>query len=723
MTKEFKGLKASGLSDAFDAEIDGSEPIIDVEVEETQIIITGIFPGFDLSDDEQDVKGEKKPFKEVGISGTGFVSESGHPLIPVFRRFVNVPWGCNIEPKVEKGKAAAFDDILVTPAQEEAFDGKEDHEFEFNEEAYNKDEFYPKDIVKVGPPQNIDGYNAVLVEIHPLQYNAGKRKIRGYSNIKTTLKFSAKEEEDGECEYTANDPELETEAVGNLLLNPGRKSITFLPYWQWQPPTIHVPPGTPPPILAYKKNFLIIYHSNFKTAAKKLTNWKRSKGIGTEMVDIAAVGNTIAKIKKYIRDRRKAPESNLRYVLLLGDINHIVTEIIPPVYPNSPGNATDYYYSTPKDPANIYDCVAPWIAIGRIPVQTGQEAREVVGQIISYEKTPPCDPAYYDRMTAAAYFQDDSPQDGKANRAYMKTMEGIRSHLISIGKEVQRVYVSNNPNPRRYKDGTAVPSVVKNAIVDGDTATGMLISETSEGQLLIGHRDHGGTDGWSHPSFVTDDLDAITGTYPSIFFSINCWTGRFDYSTAVDCFAEDILKLKGGAPSLIAATRPSGTWRNDSLIKALFDGLFPGVISTYPGTTGGYAIKNNRLGDIHNYAKMYLLVAHGSNSGVKDHLEIYHVMGDPTLGLWDAMPITLQLTVNVVSGNILIRLSSSPNGGIIVIKEKDRVIKKVKTTSRLIKVPLKNLKLLNPGSGTTPRKIGICFSAPGYRYIEKRIKI
>jgi hypothetical protein len=391
---------------------------------------------------------------------------------------------------------------------------------------------------------------------------------------------------------------------------------------------------------------------------------------------------------------------------------------------NVSGNATDYYYSTPKDPSNSSDCVAPWIAIGRIPVQTIQEAQDVVEQIIGYEKTPPCDPLYYERMTVAAYFQDDYPQDGKADRAYIKTMEAIRSHLVSIGKEVQRVYVSNNPNPQQYKDGTNVPPEVKNAIVDDDTATEMLISETAEGQLMVGHRDHGDSTGWTHPSFTNDNLDAITSAYPSIFLSINCLTGRFDLSAASDSFAEAMLKLKGGAPSLIAATRVSGTWRNDSLIKGLFDALFPGVIPTYPGTTASYAIKHNRLGDILNYAKMYLFVAHGLNSGVKDHLEIYHVIGDPTLELWKSSPKVISLIVKLIRNRyLLIQLSEVPKDSVITIIEGDRILKTIKTSSTQIKLPLKNLKLLNPRLGARPRSVSVCFSAPGYRFIERKIRV
>jgi hypothetical protein len=704
MATEFKSLKPAGLSDEFDAEVDGSQPIIKVEEQEEEISISCIFPGFDLSDDEQDVKGEKRPFKEVGISGVGFLSVSGRPLLPVFRRFVNLAPGCDVEVHVEKGRAVTFDDILVTPAQEEALDGEEDHEFEFDEDAYKEDEFYPKDIVTVSDAQDIDGYNAVLVEVCPLQFNAAKRKVRGYSNITVTLKCSRQDEEGEGGGFCFVDPALDREGFGNLLLTPHRATATLaarpiaVPMLRWLQP-----------------EFLIIHHADFKQAAQELANWKNTKGLCTHIVDIKTVGNSVPKIKKYIRDRRKALFSKLRYVLFFGDTNHIVTE-------NVSGNATDYYYATPNDPASGSDCVAPWIAIGRIPVQTKQEAKDAVDQIIAYEKAPPCDPAYYERMTAAAYFQDDRPQDGQANRAYMKTMEGIRSHLVSIGKEVQRVYVSNNPNPQTYKDGTPVPAAVKNAIVDGNTATDMLISETAEGQLMIGHRDHGGDTGWSHPSFENDDLDAITSAYPSIFLSINCWTGRFDLAAASDCFAEAILKLRGGAPSLVAATRPSGTWRNDSLIKALFDALFPGVIPTYPGSTASYGIKNGRLGDILNYAKMYLFVAHGTNSGVKDHLEIYHVIGDPTLELWKALPLVISLTARVILKDLLIQLSASPRGGVITIKEEDRILKTIKTTSTQIKIPLKNLKLLNPVPGLR-RYIYVCFSAPGYRFVQKRVRI
>jgi len=56
-------------------------------------------------------------------------------------------------------------------------------------------------------------------------------------------------------------------------------------------------------------------------------------------------------------------------------------------------------------------------------------------------------------------------------------------------------------------------------------------------------------------------------------------------------------------------------------MKALFDAMWPGVIPAFPDTAASYSVRYNRLGDILNYAKSYLLVAHSSDSGVKSHFE------------------------------------------------------------------------------------------------------
>ncbi len=682
--------------------------MVSVEEREDHIEINYIFPGFTMGDNEQPIDDQTLPFKEVGISGAGFLSESGKPLLPSFGRFIQIPPGCDCEVISKKSKPVKFDDILITPAQEQATDqADETGEFEYDADAYREDTLYPANMVQIGDPQNLDDYKVLAIHVRPLQFNPAKRQLVGYSNIKVTVKLSTMQADEDELdEFPLMDPTVNREGYGNLVLNPRRRIAERMPATRI-PGSIKIRPRGP--------EFLIIYDDNLKSAAELLADWKNRKGLITRTVSIATVGNSVDKIKRYIRNRRKFFRSRLRYVLLFGDVAAIASE-------ERAGNTTEHYYFTKKDAASANDCVLPWVSGGRIPVGSLDDAKAVVQQIIDYERTPPCDPDYYRRMTFAAYFQDDWPQDGRADRAYIKTLEGIRDHMTSIGFAVERVYVSNNPNPQKYKDGTTVPAEVRNAIVEGSDATDMLISETSEGQLAVGHRDHGSETGWSHPSFKKDHLQSILSRYPSIFYSINCLTGRFDYNPG-DSFAEDIMQLKGGAPSLVAATELSGTWRNDSLMKGLFDAMWPGVIASFPGNNASYSIKHNRLGDILNYAKSYLLVAHGTNPGVKDHLEIYHVVGDPTLQLWAEEPTSIKLSARIRGNNLIIHIRPAPADAVVTIWYQKKLVKRAALSSRRISIPVSHLRLTPSRLPRFRRFLYVCVSAPGYRYAQTRVKL
>jgi hypothetical protein len=726
--RKFKSLNPERLPEGFDAEIHGKEPIVKLEESKERIVVSYTFPGFYLSDDKLDVEGKKISFKQVNIAATGFLAESGKPLLPSFGRYVQIPFNCDYKITVEKGKPVQFDDILVSPAQERLTDNpKEKHILEYDKKIYAKDAVYPEEMVKIAGPFNIDDYQSLLVHVCPFQYNPAKKKLIGYGNIAVNIDVSPKKGKPGE--YPISDPELNKEAYGNLFVNPRRRveerlevapgEIVFPPFWWKRGP-----------------EFLIIYYKDFKKAAEKLAQWKKMRGLRTEIVSIDTVGNSVPQIKTYIRNKRKYIFSRLRYVLLFGDVDMITSETIDtgpfiPLYYSE--KVTDYYYSTKTDPTSSTDYVEPWLSIGRIPVQTADEGMAVVDQIISYEKKSPCDPDYYERMAFAAYFQDGSQdsagqwhyQDGKANKAYMKTMEYIREHMLTLGFDVERIYVSsNNIQPQEYIDGTPVPQEVKDAIVDSDTATDMLISTTAEGQSITGHRDHGERDGWAYPSFKIDHLNAISSEYPTLFFSINCLTGQFD-SNPQDSFAEKILKMKGGAPSLIAATRVSHTWLNDHLMKVLFDAMWGGVLPTFPASgTASYSVRHNRLGDILNYGKSYLPIASTDAFCIKDHFEIYHVVGDPTIELWKEAPLYVKIVAKLVKWNLHIKLSNCPKDSVITVWYGGKMLKRLEPSSTHITVALKNLIPVSrpPLLSKTRAYILVCFWAPGYRFCQVRLK-
>jgi hypothetical protein len=701
--REFKSLQNGHPK--LDIKSMGDNPVVTVQESETSITITYDFLGFYLSDDTRKVQGKKIQFEQVNIPHTGFLAKSGKPLLPSFGRYVQIPSGFDYSVTVEHGEPVQFEDILILPAQEQVVDQEDDTEFEYDTEFYQKDVVYPKDVVEVSGPYVIKGNNALLVHVHPLQYNPKKKKIIGYSTIIVTLDFFGSR---GPLYKTAAGPgDYETDREASpFFLNAGR------------PPRPSPIPRPPPPDELeepeepgkYEKEFLIIYHDTLKNAAQILAAWKTMRGILTDVVPLADIGSTVDDIKKYIRKRRRHNTSLLRYVLLLGDVELIPSEKIT----GSPAghNITDYYYSTPEDPHNT-EYVFPWLAVGRIPVHTPKEAETVVQKIITYEKNPPENPEYYHRMVFAAYFQDKRPRDGQADRAYMKTMETIRERMVSLGFTVERVYVSSNPDVIAYIDGVPVSEAVQKIIADEDLATDTLVSALFKGCLIIGHRDHGGRSGWVHPKFRINHLDKITGGTPSIFYSVNCLTGRFDLKQPRDSFAEKILKMKGGAPSVIAATRPSHTWLNDDLMKALFDAVWAGVLPLFPESAESYSVKCNRLGDILNYAKLYLPVTmSGSLQYVKDHFEIYHVIGDPTLEVWTHPPIEVELRVLEDRGYLDIFLPGCPRECVITVWYKTTLITRIEPMSSHVRIPLRE---------TPSTDISVCFWAPGYKF--KKVEI
>ena len=711
--REFKSLNPKKLPEGFDAEIHGEEPIVKLEESKGLIVVLYTFSGFYLSDDKLDVEGKKVSFKQVNIAATGFLVESGKPLLPSFGRYVQIPFNCDYKITVKKGKPLQFDNILVSPAQEKLTDNpKEEHILEYDKKIYAKDAVYPEEMVKIAGPFNIDDYQALLVHVCPFQYNPAKKKLIGYGNITVNIDITPKK---GDVrEYPPGDPELNREAFGNLFLNPIRRveerleispgKIVFPPFWWKRGP-----------------EFLIIYYEDFKKAAEKLAKWKQMRGLRTEIVSIETVGNSVPQIKTYIRNKRKYFLSRLRYVLLFGDVDMIEPETIPSGPYGS--NITDYYYSTKMDPTTSY--VLPWLSIGRIPVRTLAEATGVVDQIISYEKNPPIDPDYYKRMSFAAYFQDEDPPYGTADiyRYYMKTMEAIRTPMKLLGFDIERIYVKtpNRPNPQFYADGTPVPANVVASIVPGATATNMLIDATTEGQLLIGHRDHGYPNGWVHPSFEMNHLDSVTGNMPTPFYSLNCSTGRFDLAHPTECFAEKILRIKKATPSLIAPTRNSNTFLNNDMMKALFDAMWGGILPTFPGATASYSVRHNRLGDILNYGKSYLPIASTDASCIKDHFEIFHVLGDPTLELWKYYPFIVKISALLKMGYLYIKLSACPNDGVITVWWKDKMVKRIKPSSMSIRIALRELVPLprSPRRQIRP-PIFVRFWAPGYRFCQVR---
>lgn len=722
--REFVSLNPKNISRDFDATIQGEEPIVRLEETAGKITISYTFPGFYLVEDNRDIDNKEIGFKLITIAAVGSLGVSGRPQLPSFGRYVQIPQNASYKITVEKSNPTVFDNVIVSPFQQIQTDspgGKT--AFEYDSDFYNQDILYPEEIVNVTGPFNIDQYNALLVHVTPFQYNPAKKRLTGYGNVTVEIEIKRRPEAMASREIRPSTASPEVGAFGNLLLNPGSRIDARLNLPEIAPASDAAINGGEKPLIRPRPRFLIIYAGAVEAAASKLANWKIRRGILTKTISIDSIGNEVAKIKKCVR-KEKANNPDLNYVLLFGDVDSISTETIHGgAFEEYGDNITDYYYSTKTDPTGPDSLVFPWLSIGRIPASKDGDAMNIVDQIIAYETEPSSDPKYYTRMTFAAYFQDED-MDDRDDREFLKTMEDIRTSIQPLGYSIKRIYVTNNKDMKFHMDGTPIPEDVKEAIVNAKVATNMMIDAVNEGQLFIGHRDHGDWDGWGHPPFKIGDLNKVTGKTTSIFYSINCLTGKFDINPA-ESFAEKNLRMEGAAPSLIAASQVSSSSLNNSLEKALFDATFGGVIPTFPSGTASYPLTFNRLGDVLNYSKSYLPISlSGTPMYIKDHFEIYHVIGDPTIELWTAAPRLVSVKAKLMTlfkRKVLdIMLSECPKGCTLTIWADDQMMRRLEPSSTHTAISLNDLKLT---IGERVKEIQVCFHAPGCRYSEVVVKV
>jgi hypothetical protein len=692
---EFVPLDLEGLPDTYDVEALGGQPRRSRESDKV-IELSYRFPGFFRSDHERDVGGQRIRFDVLDIGGLGHVMSSGKPQLPSFGRYVQIPQGCQFEVSAEStGKTAKIEGVVVHPAQEMMTDGTAEHPFEYDASFYSKDEYYPKDLVSASGPFVLDGYPALLVHVCPLQYNPKRRLLRGHARIdvKITLEKSVKAPE------PSPEPTESREAYGNLFLNP-RRDVG---------PRVGFPPPQQP-IRPMGPELLIVYAPKFAVAAHELAHWKNRKGLVTELLEFGGSVNTAAALKAEIRQRRSALRSRLRYVMLFGDGSDIPFEV------SSLGNHTDYYYSTRDDCSTSVPLPTPWLALGRIPVRDTTEATSVVNQIIAYERNPPADPSYYSRFVCAGFFQTSQGHD---TRDYVFTMETVRTFLTSLGYDAERVYTCDTPlRPLYYMNGQQVPADVVAAIMSSQTATQRLVDVTTEGHVVIAHRDHGDTDGWYMPPFKLGDLGQVTGDVPSMFYSVNCLTGA--WQSVAECFADKSLRLPGTAPTLIASTEVSSTYLNNAMMLALFDATYGGLLPTVPGSTVSYPVRFNRIGDILNYAKSYLPLVSTSSASILSHDEKYHVVGDPSLGVWTNEPRPLHIGARLTPRALEVELNPLPSGCVVTVWLGRQMLKRLTPSSSRFAIPLPAQPL---PPRPQPREVVVCACAPGFHFAETHVPI
>ena len=572
------------------------------------------------------------------------------PEVPIYSTFLALP----VEGEAEKidiepeGKPITRTVKLypVQPEQRNKIGEKDSAIFVFDRKKYLQKQTYVKEVVSFRPVQQVDA-NIYKLSFNLVDYNPNTETLVMYPSIKIKIRFK------GKIDCFRIIPRVtkvfKRDQIDSLfedykylfaekLLNYNIFSRYFC-LSEFEP-------------IYLGSQFLIITPKNFLNASQKLREHKISRGISTTVVTTQLISNkfgdgsgtvTDSQIKDYIKDYYKRSLIRFKWLLLMGD-----AEYIPPHYTTQKNfwdtalNAGDQYYGQLDD----NDLSIPIFGIGRFPVDTEQQAFDVVNKIIDYENNPPSifNRYYYD-LTFAAQFQDDN-LDNRADRQFAETAENIRDYLLTLGYSIERIYSSPSASsPTYWLDGTTIPAALQRPTFAWSGNTTNIINATNDGTSILFHRNHGWWTGWGTPSFSTTDLGSIhisNSEYP-VVFSINCASGMFDNETVdlpaniVDggygpstsgvYWAETFIRKGDGAIGVIGDTRSSDTYLNNTMARGLFDAVFPG----YDPFGSSSSIRT--LGDVLNHAKSYVSSSGYSDESVKQENTIYNLLGDPTISV------------------------------------------------------------------------------------------
>ena len=624
-------------------------------------------------------------YDELIMPGTTSIKDPGKPSLPCLAEFVELPHDVDATFKVLSISSADLSNYNVTPAQPPESPISYEHlnitispQPTFFDEEYTFNYLYPDNVVSLGGGTNssalyMRGHRITELSIYPIQFNPVLEKLTVYSQIVFKIQYS-------------NPAQIEP--IEASKFNPVIEKILegyILNYEPFEPilgtPTIFGPISS----LERGAEYLIITNATFEREAYRLADWKRQKGLLTE-VEVIPNGASRDDIKQFIQNAYKNWNPAPAYVLIFGDAEFIPTnyDLVHTgdyegfdLYDDQGFIASDLGYFTIEGTDYF-----PEMIYGRISVDTITEAWNFVNKILAYEQVAfSIDDDYYSSILSAAFFQDKDNfgyYDGQEQFGYqyVEYAERIRDHLISQEYDYNVImnysaYVRDTrPRPDSIWNGDPLGSHlldpnfiwINASSLHLDEAADNITANFNDGRFLVYHLDHGGSynmvylngdtdqrEGWMQPCFNVTDIASLSNVnWTPLVISISCHTGWFDGETdqsamgsmfaakSYECMAEMLTRyLWGGAVAMIASSRASYNIPGGDMLNGIMQAFFPGLLpyGNQPIYEMGAALLAGKM----NVVKLWRTdTSHYKYAN--STCQMYHLFGDPETQLWTDSP-------------------------------------------------------------------------------------
>jgi hypothetical protein len=382
-------------------------------------------------------------------------------------------------------------------------------------------------------------------------------------------------------------------------------------------------------------NLLIITHSSFKEQALRLAahresndNWSVRVVTTDEIFNDFSSGrqdvSALRDFAKYLRDKNPA---SLKAILLFGRASYDYkdrldnnTNFVPTyesrnsLHPLQTYSSDDYFAFLENNEGNWGELPAEQhtldAGVGRLPVKTNEEARDVVDKIIQYDTGQKTFGSWRKKIVFVA--DDGNIEDG------FTSLHQYQADQLATAIEV------NYPafDTRRLFMGSYKKVVQPN----GETVPGLVddIKRAFNQALIINFTGHGSEVVWTDERVLTEKtIDELTNEHYPFLVTATCEFGRQDDPLEFSSAERSVTRKNAGAIGLVTTARPVNATTNYNLNEAFYQSLFQ-------SSAAGYAT----IGAVFRETK------NNSTSGVANRN--FSLIGDPSMVL--ALP---DYTVNV----------------------------------------------------------------------------
>ncbi len=599
------------------------------------------------------------------ISDFGSLYAEGAPALPARRDFVELPFGCDTASVIITN--ATYVDIPCELAPAYPFwVGKTPR---FTREKVGEmaacDFRSQNDVVTVTESYMRNDRKQLNILVAPCQYSSSEKKMRVYTDVEYTVEYAPVNQQKVAAYQAAMD--LQFEGIRNDVLKAkfGSPSDTdagiqtlssgYGSNYTW----VEENKGS------YIYNYYqIITVDEYLEAAEEFAAFKRQFGYKTHISSkpksskwsVQEIKDSINAHYIYVSNATVTPVHNY-YILIIGGHSDVPAETTNGVR-NDSGEVTtfftDFYYGCYRWGSSTNK---QW-GVGRIPVNTPEEAMTVVHKIKNYVLTPPTEDRFYKTGAHIAFYTYDhdtsfGPVYPEAD-GFIYSSEQCRNKILDkgLGLEITRLYgAPHNLIPEEYgKEGTdevtPLPSELRKPGFRWDADKNSIATEINNGCFYALYRGHGDAKYYADFGLSTYDIRNmfLNGGKLPVFFNMTCLTGKFKES---DCVAEALLKHEeGGGGAVIAASEKTNHFENCALTNALLPNTLEKSVREIYYDDPRDIINNGRIPPSCELNSMltkaldtYPTYYESSNGAPRFYQKrAYHIFGDPSMWMWVKKP-------------------------------------------------------------------------------------